>query len=1002
MNIFDTFRFSCCRLLEQHPLCSYRRTERSAHTLNILLIGNGARMETLIPTILTNGQLLATKLRTTVLHAGSATAENLLKRAPALGDFVRLTRDGTPLSEPAEPLAELQLYKCAMTPENLRSKLSGLEDPAYIIVSTGNDEKNLALARVCMEMLPEGKRLIACVQKCLNHGFEVLSPEPMQVIGGKQDDDYLSRLEQIAYNLHYIYAKTANDRQSPQRIRQDFEKSYNYLSNLEAALHIQSKLLCCGIDTRDPAESAAAFADAMHRDPSIVRRLAVLEHQRWIIEKLLQGYRPQMDMDQIYSRSGVTNKNTDEKWHACLLPCRADSAIPPKSWDKGTIPEDLDPLDRASIRIHRKCGELAQANRGLIQSQLESILTMLQDWPGASSEALASAEGLILLVSQLYQKNRSAIGKFQKQLGSLRREISLGAGPHVPLLLGQIDVLEFAAAPLIEYISYKNYKDQDELLVRHIPFALTHRSQCTILKLMANREMDCLLSAWQLEPKRVIYMAWAETQLELEQLLRLASHIAVAMKQGSLEIEQEYHILLSDDLMDKYDDLPLENCSAYRLGPGGTEAMMEAFADAAQDLNADYMDVTGADPAMLLAAQKYAEESGTPMIYARNGRFQSLRGAAEITYPGPRRHMMVQEMFSLSGAVVSQSDSETLSDLSKKYADFWHIVQDHPIWPIFATSCAQAYKENSKYEYTFHLPDRKEAIRRKHVAVPAYLKKLILSVMRRLQAHSVLQIQQVTHELDGVWKIEFSTHGSSLADHLLQQLQELSKYAQPGTFCQFHANESKITVTARQLSLQGLVPPPDKADEYKKLIQALAGKKIILNPELSPAIGGWSFRFGSRDILNAFQLSGKVLEYYLYYSALLECSFDDVQMGWKFNHSLQDDAANNELDVVCTQGTASLFITAKHRPLSQFENSGFMNQVCYEVSLLADRFGVNAIPVLAAPMVPMFEGDTGIPSKYMKQAIRRGVCLLGRECFEADQVAQCLSNIIDRKKNWWI
>lgn len=122
-------------------------------------------------------------------------------------------------------------------------------------------------------------------------------------------------------------------------------------------------------------------------------------------------------------------------------------------------------------------------------------------------------------------------------------------------------------------------------------------------------------------------------------------------------------------------------------------------------------------------------------------------------------------------------------------------------------------------------------------------------------------------------------------------------------------------------------------------------------------------------------------------------------MGWQFNHSNQDDTANNELDVVCTQGAASLFISAKHRSLSHFDNSDFLNQICYEVSLLAaDRFGVNAIPVLAAPLVPMFEGDTGIPSKYMKQAVRRGVCLLGRECFETDRVAQCLSNIIDRKK----
>lgn len=1002
MTVFDTFRLSCCRLLEQHSLCNYRRTAGEKQELSILLVGNGARMETLIHTILTNGQLLDTKLQVTVLHAGTATAENLMTDAPVLKEFVQIIRDGKVLSDPAESLAQLRLCRCSMTPEALLEKLPDLVDPSYIIVSTGNDEKNLNLARVFADTLPEERKMVACVQRCLNHGFQVLAPEPMQVIGGRHDDAYLSRLEQIAYNLHYIYAKTANDRQSPQQIRQDFEKSYNYLSNLEAALHIQSKLQCCGIDTDDSAVSAAAFAAFMEQDPSIVSRLAVVEHRRWIMEKLLQGYRPQADMSQIYSRSGVNTKNTEEKWHTCLVHCRVGSMIPPKSWDAGTIPATLDPLDQTSIRIHRKCGELAQANRGLIQSQLEAILTMLQDWPEASSEALEHTEALIPLVSQLYQKNRNAIGKFQNRLGALRREIHAGSGPHVPLLLGQIDVLEFAAAPLIEYISYKNYKDQDELLVRHIPFALTYHSQCTILKLMANREMDCLLSAWQLEPKRVIYMAWAETQLELEQLLNLASHTAVALKQGSLEIEQEYHILLSDDLMDKYDDLPLENCSVYRLGPGGAEAMMEVFADAVQDLKTDYIDVTGADPAMILAAQKYALESHTPMIYARNGGFQSLYGAAEISYPRPGRHMTVREMFSLSGAVVSQTDSETLSDLSKKYTDFWRIVQDHPIWASFAQSCADVYKRNSKYEFTVQLSDPTEPIRRKYIAVPAYLKKLILSVMRTLQAHSVLQIQEVSHELDGVWKIEFSTHGPTLAVQLLSHLQQLIKYVQPGTFCQVHASENKVTVTARQLTLQGLVPPPDKADEYKKLIQVLADKKIILNHEFSPNSGSWSFHFGSRDILNAFQLSGKVLEYYLYYSALLECSFDDVQMGWKFNHSNQDDSANNELDVVCTRGVASLFISAKHRSLSHFDNSGYLNQVCYEVSLLANRFGVNAIPVLAAPLVPMFDGDTGLQSKYMKQAVRRGVCLLGRECFETDRVAQCLSNIMERKKNWWV
>lgn len=54
----------------------------------------------------------------------------------------------------------------------------------------------------------------------------------------------------------------------------------------------------------------------------------------------------------------------------------------------------------------------------------------------------------------------------------------------------------------------------------------------------------------------------------------------------------------------------------------------------------------------------------------------------------------------------------------------------------------------------------------------------------------------------------------------------------------------------------------------------------------------------------------------------------------------------------------------------------------YEVSLLADRFGANAIPVLEVPLVPMFDGDTGVQSKYMKQAIRRGVCFWAKNALK--------------------
>lgn len=61
------------------------------------------------------------------------------------------------------------------------------------------------------------------------------------------------------------------------------------------------RLSCCGIDAAEPAEAAARFARLMEEQPEIVDRLAALEHRRWVMDKLLQGYRQIDNFDLLYS-----------------------------------------------------------------------------------------------------------------------------------------------------------------------------------------------------------------------------------------------------------------------------------------------------------------------------------------------------------------------------------------------------------------------------------------------------------------------------------------------------------------------------------------------------------------------------------------------------------------------------------------------------------------------------------------------------------------------------
>jgi hypothetical protein len=154
------------------------------------------------------------------------------------------------------------------------------------------------------------------------------------------------------------------------------------------------------------------------------------------------------------------------------------------------------------------------------------------------------------------------------------------------------------------------------------------------------------------------------------------------------------------------------------------------------------------------------------------------------------------------------------------------------------------------------------------------------------------------------------------------------------------------------------------------------------------------------EVLSALRNSGKALEYYIYCSAEASGHFSDVAMSWMFRHSDAKDSAKNELDVVCTTGTTSLFISAKHVKAESFGKKNFLNYVCYEVGWLADRFGgINPRMVLAAPNLPQFNEKNAL-SDPVKQALSRGVYLLGKECFRGNHLPEVLHNIAEGNPHW--
>lgn len=897
------FKLSCCQLLERYPLHHYRvLSETGRASLSVLLVGSGPHMETILHQVLCGGQLLDTTLRVIVVDPlAAAAADALLQRAPDLGRSVSVFQDGQPLTAPDGPvLAELRFETADLHPEAMLDVLLSWPECTYVIISTGESGQNQALADVCLQLAAAPGTLIGYVD-----GEELVADA--RCIGADRGDSYHESLENIAFNLHYAYAKTWNERETFDQILLDFQLPYNYTANMQAAIHIREKLACCGIETQDPKQAAAQFMRLMEERPELVERLTALEHHRWMMDKLLQGYRQAEHCDLFYSGPGVTTHSDAEKWHCCLVPCddTGKSRLTAADWRAEQPRPELDPLDRLSLQVHRKCGELAQANRPQIDELLHAIRS--------ASPALQREETshqLELAVCQMWQQKRSAIPLYRRELQTLRT----AAGGKAVLLARLLDQLETALAPLEEYISFKDYKSSARLMIRMIPFALTHQKKPVLLKVMAEQEAVSLFSAWQLEPDALVLLGCASSIAELTRLRARADNISCFLTSSHMPLMPAYHIFVPEhmDGVRKSERGLFRgwNCALHPVANWTLDGLTEALTQALASIHGSYLDVTGGEPLLASAAQAYARRAGMPVFYSRDGKLRDLWNAQEVVYPAPAKGITVREMFALSGAVLEDSESGKLTDLSTQYRALWKTAWSIPHWALFCTSIAQAYRNALK-----------------QASAPLYV---------------------------------------------------------------------------RDMSLEG-----EHSEEYGQALKAMAEEGFLHDLVIDGRDERCSFQLASKEILACIQLSGTVLEYYIYYSALLDGHFDDVEMGWQFLHSSGDGSARNEIDVICTKGMTSLFISAKMLGLSQLVGkraNNHLNYILYEISLLADRFGLHAKPVLAAPAVEQFQTnpETGLRelSNTVKAALTRGVYLLGKECFQQDAIGQILDRIAAGQEDW--
>lgn len=1021
MSELTTFRLSFFDFLDRYPLYSYR--DRTG-ALNILLVGNGQRMlEELLPAVATNGQLLDTALHITLACPNpERSMELLLQNAPWLPHFAALSCAGQTVleNERDDVLCTIAFEGSPLEQDNIAQLDSPCRNCPYILISTGSDEKNAALAQALGEHVCDRPTLIAYVQRKKPAVLPAVRSECTVLVPFGFDGiktELPKELEKIGLNLHASYAKSADSRCSVRQILSDFyNDEYTYASNIEAAIHVKAKLLSCGIDCSDLDQAAKEFSDRLANDPALLSRLSAVEHNRWVLSKIFAGYRQLQDYDLIY-QNGNTTHSTTQKWHTCLLPSdhTGVSVLTEKAWqaaEAGIAPDPkLDPLDRMTLILHQKCKERADACSSTVNSLLKTLRELLAEDLDLSLAASDAFDQLSLSVSELRMHKKSAHSLYQRSWRNLYDQIRTNGGARTSTLVSVMDSLRAETGALVEYVSRKDYKEQDRILCRGIPYALTHVFCPAVMKLLSERMTENIAAIQQMDPDAITFVGIAQTPMEFAQLQNTLSNLKRYTRRYLPESTVRYSILL-----------PIA-----RSGMAGEEREDVVFVPSlerkalANELDSlfpaapAYIDTTGASPLLIAAALEYADCHSCGVFYSCSGTFQNISRAEELEYPFPKQPFTVGQMFDLSGADTISVESDRITGLENVYRELWNIVSvDSLHWKsLLKKISTQSEEQTSSPQRPAALPDDRmfrfsfagEGDEVTLQMQPDTLQKLF-PLLRRLAKLNYLRDFSTSLTYGATRILRFTVLPGITDVPLFQkEMQRFCNDFDPQTmFFDLNYNNSALLMCGLRYSISLADDTPLYLKCHKDILQKLADIHCIYDLTCDDE-QRCSFRLASPEMRHIIEKEGNAAETYVYYTALLECGFDDVENGLYFRHAVGSEM-RNEIDVICTGGGGSLFVSVKDRNETALaaNDLDYLNMIAYEIRYEAEHFGLNGKAVLAAPALPIYtlsQNGTCVLSAYAKKCRSRGVYLCGKECFQSGMLGRSLTAVLHDTDGSW-
>lgn len=892
-------------LLYHRPLYEYIGSSETG--MNVLVLGWSRFSEAFVDQCLQAGQMDRHRLSISVRAAKSADIKTAyLSARPALCDFVNVngSLDGTGLEAYAVLNFE-ELDENRLDEDLLVDILSDAPDEKYhyFLVSFERDDRNRNTAQILQEavdiLMPSEIRTIHYISHDDQEVPDGLIAVRTNALGHATDID--PELERMAYNAHMVWSDSINGnaRKELERFRAD---SYNYQSSVALALSVKYKLADLGIRDVDKHAAAQQFYDLIHsgNHNDTVNRVIALEHRRWVLDRVCQGWTAPKPEERLkfYDSCAEMQSNRDNvrHIHPCIVRSRADAPLSRgdfvtgrAAWDvKNEDREnDLDDLDRMSLELHRRLLAHANAYRKsnpMEKGEIDAIRRKLYSC-GCADSVVREWERFAFCIKNILDGNVAFSKKYRQYREQFASKLFLEMADQI-YVEQRLDQIDRKIWCVTESNLYRNYKKNDEVLVKKIPFILTysiHLSMATGFRITSTLNMlnDSLFanvaSATVVKPECITYLLRLDDHTRPEIVSRTIRKVYQYMSVKGIHCQLVFLITGLRQKHEKrygqwrqcFDSLKNSGCIFdYKMQLTDTDQASVSFWS--QELSKRRIDIFDGTANLFQSMQ--ANGAFLKSIQYRYPYFEFDRRSKSfrhnedcrfLSYIEDRTYLGIEEMFSLAGGEDMEFNYPVLGN---EYRKLWNI-----------------YTGQNRGN-------------------PAYRKKNIRNCIKNWNT-----MCDLLEDFD-------IRYPNSAAISLLK----LKNH--------FQLSEKWRNVQYRWNDIMSIL---------KELAGELGGKQYLIPERTDGEMSG--FRYSHPDIKQVLTKAGEILEICAYFAICETGWFDEVACGYRFHW--EGDRVNNELDLVLTRGFQSVIVEAKAR--TRLDQDMF-----FKLTSLADMFGIGTHKVL--------------------------------------------------------